>query len=652
MPRTLSAIRQVVFAALILFALSALVLPEAIVRLLGPELEGWLADQRLPGTAAAAALSLLLASLVFLDGRKCRLNLLPFIPPSSRWYLGPSIAVVLVAAASLGLRADQRLLIFPWLLVVTWIAAEAIRTDRESFRMLAAWGGTRSEQLLLMSLVFLLLLSGLHRAGSVEYFLYGDEAEFHILANAIADGRFTELVFGLGGHGEHPAFASVLPALTIALFGDSIYSFRAPAIVFCGLSLIPLHLAARILAGKKAAWITSVVFAANFYLFQFSVFGYNNSLIIFFTSLTLLFGVMSIQFGSRGALVLSGIAAGLSIYTNYFGFLLVVAVLPLPLLLVNRGGLPALFSAAQLVVLGCLVAAIPLFTNLGDHTEKILAQHVAPLGSEPELNSTASHLGALETLYQGERYLAENFVQGTLIPLGFRGGSHYTNGRWFSPIAGVLFLLGIFSAGAAAFRACARSQSWCLLLWALTVTGIALTSKYQHLPPTRAPSLVPLISVLCGIGFSYTEQCLRSVNRAALFTGVIASILMFNLSELRAYREQFRNSAHSEVHVIHKAISAGARPMVIYPSDWSDTFRYFNSLYDWGLKVRLVELHGRPPLASLEETIGAEEDLTHIFVHSSQQQRLDKNLAQQRFVNHAVWGHFHQYSRVGYQLLH
>jgi len=110
-------------------------------------------------------------------------------------------------------------------------------------------------------LLLLALLLGVYRLTSIPPTVHGDEGMVGIHARQILEGHLTTF-FSLSWY-EIPQFFFLLPAASMAVFGDSLFGLRMGSVLQGMVSVIPFYLLAQAWWGKKAAIFSSLLLVGN-----------------------------------------------------------------------------------------------------------------------------------------------------------------------------------------------------------------------------------------------------------------------------------------------------------------------------------------------------------------------------------------------------
>ena len=170
----------------------------------------------------------------------------------------------------------------------------------------------RRERLLLGLLALLLLALHLYVIPIQDTLIY-DEAYYVPAARSIVEGG--ELLAA-----EHPPLAKLLISFGITVFGDNQWGWRIPSIIFSVALVVFFYYLCRELAGRNVALFSTLIFA-----FETLVFNYSGlaMLVVFSTA----FMLLAFLFYLRGHYVISGILITLSGLCRMTGFLGLLPIL-------------------------------------------------------------------------------------------------------------------------------------------------------------------------------------------------------------------------------------------------------------------------------------------------------------------------------------
>ena len=406
--------------------------------------------------------------------------------------LAASIALIVLGAACIGGETRSGTA----LLIGGIVVAVACRMRVGSQRRTIEYG-------LILALTLLALAQTMSRAWSWHFAFIGDEWGFFLFARRLLHVQEFPLL-GLPYHGAyHSNLSSWAQAWVMRAAGENIYGWRLSSVLPFVLSVPPLYVFIRWLAGAEAAALGAALFAASHMLQMFSLVPYNNTQALLPLTLGLGFFAWTAERPSVLGNLLTGMAVGLSVFAYGLARL---AVIPLGILVLaysrrsRRFALPAALRTA----FGAMVIATPMLFNLSNWNTMLRA---TPVHSE----GTASFAQQLTT----------NAVWGLLAFLRGTVTSHNVSGPHTDPLTAALVLIGLgyilANLGSRALR------TWFLASAAFTF-AVCVVQQYPLPSHTRMFILPVVYAVYAGIGGSATVRLL--LPRAQLRRWAVIAVLM------------------------------------------------------------------------------------------------------------------------------
>lgn len=493
------------------------------------------------------------------------------------------------------LSFDQRLACLVWLSsntgIFLWIAYKQGLESPPPDPL----GISRRELAALLALVAVAFAFMASAIGSSSYFLWGDEGEFASLARSIARGDKRDVLWGLGGFAEHPAFASVPAAISMRILGDGIFAFRAEAILTLLASAFPLYIAARMWCGRGAACFCVLSFCFNVGIQSFGMTGYNNSKIVPVLAATLCFSSIALKRGSTAALWLAGASAALGFYLNYFAYIFPLLPSCVPVLgwLSRRHSLRHAGKLMLIAALGFVTMGLPMLANIQLHLQKALVEHAqawTPGNRDSKLPNSQRMAMLIGKIASSDKMRVA--MESILCPVGFRGNMHYNkSARWFDCISGALFSLGLFTS----ILAIARGELDELLLLAALLSiclGIASTTPYKILAATRGIVLIPLCMLYAARGAQALLSGLAQRRQLALGLSLGAASICLNLNEILAYRGQASINPRGIWPSVQATRERGLDVLLISDQFSLDNSRFIRGMYGWESEVSFLNPSG------------------------------------------------------------
>jgi 4-amino-4-deoxy-L-arabinose transferase-like glycosyltransferase len=424
-------------------------------------------------------------------------------------------------AERLGLQPFQLLLILPGLGAVTatrWLAGEEVMMSHPWLALLAYLGGlavlvvgwrrrespqetrgasalgppwTRPEIGLCVALaVFAFLVRAIDN-GSIPAALNGDEGGSGLTAVEFAQGSFNN-PFVMGWY-SFPSMYFTLPALSIAIGGQTYAALRMPSAIAGALGVLGLYWMARPIFGRSAAFFSAALLSTLNLHLHFSRIGLNNIWDAVFAILAIGVFWRGWRTGRRDYFIVAGLLVGLSQYFYASSRLIPLILLGWLLLRIPTDWEHARRRLPDVLAMWCIAIAVvlPLAMYYVAHPDAFMA----PLGRFSIFSNDWLTNVAAEQNRPIWLVLLLNFRDAAL---GFTGKPLVA---WFQsgnplllPIPASLFLMGVLLS----VLNIRDATSWLLFLWLAGVTAIGgLTVD----PPTSQRYVIgaPAAALMAGI---------------------------------------------------------------------------------------------------------------------------------------------------------
>jgi 4-amino-4-deoxy-L-arabinose transferase-like glycosyltransferase len=489
----------------------------------------------LRGEATGPGLALGLAGLVLFiislrsiertpppEDPKPPVNVRPLALPLILWGTGliATLFVVLNVITTPKTADEGRLVAAAWVSsVILHISGTltAVRWRPPSATSIAAsFRANRSEILLAGGLALAALVLRVAGLAAHPYPWSGDEAAIGNEGVRILQGEATTF-FGTGWSGQ-PVWSFLPTALTVAIFGNTIFAARIVSALAGALTVPALYLFGRMLFNRDVGFLSAVALIAYPYHLQFSRLGVNNVNDGLVAVFVLGLSYFALKRGSIATFTLTGVAIGLSIYT-YVGSRLVVVLAGFMFLFVaatRRGWLQAHVGHQAALVAGAAVTALPMAIFFLRNPQVFMTR----------INQT----GIIQNgwlagrLAEGEDSIWQiwlsQFSRSTLVYIAKPALSNFLNfdRPYLTVIGGVFFLLGV----AYAFYRF-RALPYLIVLiwfWSVVILGSVLTVD----PPanTRMVMAIPPTALFVGIGL---QKILDALPRAGVVPPAFARII-------------------------------------------------------------------------------------------------------------------------------
>lgn len=391
---------------------------------------------------------------------------------------------------------------------------------------------------LVVALGFLLLVYDLE---NIPPGLHGDEAESGMQALQILQGQTPNLI-SVGWY-HQPMVAFAWHAVTMRLFGDTVFGLRMSSAIVGTLILISVYFLTRLLFGRRVAFLATLLLSFSHWHIAFNRLGIN------YTQTTLL-EVTAFYFlfkGLRSKNILyfmaSGLAAGMGLYLYYASRLLpfVIAAFVLLGILLERG----FWAEYRCDFLALFLAGALIFAPMGVY----FLEHPYEFTSRIQSVFFFSDLDALQKTHGTTQPLPAFLVQAQRMLLLFnqgpdRSGQYGYQGAMLDFLSAIFFVLGL-----AYITLRWREQRNLFLLlwfWLTLIVGGMLTLPAPFTP--RLAGMIPLPFILAGLALEKARGVLAHLwgqarlARWALTATMILTLSVAGFINYRAYFVEYINS--------------------------------------------------------------------------------------------------------------
>ena len=400
---------------------------------------------------------------------------------------------------------------------------------------------TRSEFVLLALVVALGFLLLAYDLENIPPGVHGDEGESGMQALKILQGQIPGLI-SVGWY-HQPMLAFAWHALTMKIFGDTVFGLRMSSVIVGTLTLIPLYFLTRLLFGRRVALLATLLLSVSHWHIALNRLGIN------YTQTTLLevTGFYFLFKGLRSKNILyfmaSGLAVGMGLYLYYASRLVpfIIAAFVLLGILLERGfwaqyryGLVALFLAAALIF-------APMAFYFLEHPHQFI--------SRTQFVFLFSDVDGLERTHGTTQSLPAFLVQAKRVLLLFnqgpdRSGQYGYQGAMLDFLSSIFFVLGL----AYITLHWRESKHLFLLLWfwLTLIVGGMLTLPAPFTP--RLAGMIPLSFILAGLAVEKARGVLaRAWGQGRLARSTLTALMILLLSVVgfinyRTYFVEYTNS--------------------------------------------------------------------------------------------------------------
>jgi hypothetical protein len=312
-----------------------------------------------------------------------------------------------------------------------------------------------------------------------RYSTIGDDGPFYLWAKDIGANPDINWFSQAGPFGYHPVLSSVWQALTIRVFGDSLFGWKMASVLAIALTLPLFYWLLRELFSVRVALFGTLFLGASHYLFSYAHTGYNNIFPLLPTVGCLALLAAGVRRASVALLFASGLFAGMGFYTFYSSrSAIIISGVAALALTWHRLDVPSLRRQAFVLTMlgaGFVAFALPIFAV--DRWEVI----DATLGE-----------GTDKANYPFWKLVGENISRSLLGWTYNPADHHYLAGSLLDSLSVVFVVAGFFFA----LMRIGRGPYFTIVMWflvAVVVSGVlapygvvAISRMHYALPPLAA----------------------------------------------------------------------------------------------------------------------------------------------------------------------
>jgi uncharacterized membrane protein len=411
-----------------------------------------------------------------------------------------ALAISYLAGVEAG---DQKLMESPFLAIALWLFAVALIVAPYIKRDSSGIEDQRPrwEIPAIAGLTLVAFLVRVVDFETIPWLLTGDEGSVGLSAVEFIDGTHNNL-FSVSWF-SFPSLFFTIPALSIRLFGQSIFALRLPSALIGALTVPVLYWCILPIFKRSVALLSAAYLSTFHFHVHFSRLGINNVWDAFF--ITLFWGLFwrAWNMGRRRYFVFAGLILGLSQFFYVSSRVIPILLLAWIMIAVVRGkGVPR-ETVYDLIVmlLTAVVVAMPLIRFYFRHPDEFFApfNRVVILGQP--LYDESQRIGdpVWLLLWDQLRYSLLAFTS-TVLRVW------YPEASMLLRLPGALFLIGVFLTLKKPFD---LRNSWLLLLLLSAIIAVTITdyvptaSRYVHIAPT--------VSVLIAVALDWMQSLIQKV---------------------------------------------------------------------------------------------------------------------------------------------
>jgi 4-amino-4-deoxy-L-arabinose transferase-like glycosyltransferase len=476
------------------------------------------------GTLAQASLawsSVLVAGILFVI--VCLVLLSPLLARRGTRPRADTVSIVIVLFAFVGGGLAVKTLpsfrsAVPLYAVAVMLFVIAVGNGREAT-------SRRPEPITKLELVLLALIVGLgfvlqaYRLAVIPPGFHGDEAESGMQALQLLHGEVGSLI-SVGWY-HLPMLSFAWHAVSMAIFGDTVFGLRMSSVIVGTLTLIPCYALTRLLFNRTTALLATFLLAVSHPFIALNRLGINYTQTTLFELVTFYFLFRGLRSRRWREFAVSGLFMGLGLYLYYASRLVPFIVLGF-LFLMAIGRRQSLRTHWRGIVVLCLAAAL-VFSPMGlyflEHPWHFMSRtaNVFVLGSQGWSDTPYPREGVVITLLGQAARVLPLFNYG-----GDMSGQYGYKGPMLDFITAVFFVLGM---GYSFVRA--RRARHCFLLlwfWGTIIAGGILTLPAPFLP--RLAGVLPVLCIFAGVALERTLNLFQQAWGESRTTSAVLGVLV------------------------------------------------------------------------------------------------------------------------------
>ncbi len=360
----------------------------------------------------------------------------------------------------------------------------------------------RLELLLLVLIVILGFGLMSYRVADIPPGFHGDEGESGMQALQLLHGEVESLI-SVGWY-HLPMMSFAWHAISMMLFGDTVFGLRMSSVIVGTLTLIPVYFLTRLLFNRTTALLATFLLAVSHPFFALNRLGINYTQTTLFEVATFYFLFRGLHSRKWWDFVASGLFMGAGLYLYYasrlvpfiiLGFLVLAGIANRRFLRAHWRGIAVLWLAAILIFAPMGLYFIQQPWHFMSRTSNVFV-----LGNQGWEDTPYPREGAVVTLL-GQA--------GRVLPLfnygGDMSGQYGYKGAMLDFITATLFVLGMGYSFAHA-----RHPRHCFLLvwfWATMIVGGMLTLPAPFMP--RLAGMLPVLCIFAGVALERILEVLQ-----------------------------------------------------------------------------------------------------------------------------------------------
>jgi 4-amino-4-deoxy-L-arabinose transferase-like glycosyltransferase len=351
---------------------------------------------------------------------------------------------------------------------------------------------TRREIVLLILIITLGFTLQSYRVALIPPGFHGDEGESGLQALKLLHGEVPSLI-SVGWY-HLPMMSFAWHAVSMRIFGETIYGLRMSSVIVGTLTLIPFYFLVRLLFDKKTALVAAFLLAVSHPFIALSRLGINYTQTTLFEVTTFYFLFRGLRTRRWWDFVLSGLFMGAGLYLYYASRLvpLIVAGFLVYATIARRDFVRARWQGVVILSCTAMVIFAPMAVYFVRHPWHFMSRtnHVFVLAEQGWVDAPYPRSNAVFTLLGQASRVLPLFNYG-----GDMSGQYGYRGPMLDFFTSILFVLGL---GYSAVHI-DRPRHFFLLLWfwATLIAGGILTLPAPFVP--RLVGILPVLSIFASV---------------------------------------------------------------------------------------------------------------------------------------------------------
>jgi 4-amino-4-deoxy-L-arabinose transferase-like glycosyltransferase len=351
---------------------------------------------------------------------------------------------------------------------------------------------TKREFILLFLIVALGFSLQGYRVEQIPPGFHGDEAESGMQALELLHGQVNSLI-SVGWY-HLPMMSFAWHALSMRIFGETVYGLRMSSVIVGTLTLIPFYFLTRLLFNRRTAIIATFLLAVSHPFIALNRLGIN------YTQTTLL-EVTAFYFLFRGLrsrkwwdFAVSGLFMGAGLYLYYASRLVpfIVIAFLFCAAIAHRGVLRTYWRGIAVFWLAAILIFAPMGLYFIQNPWHLMSRtsHVFALGDQGWVDTSYARNSPAVTLLNQAARILPLFNYG-----GDMSGQYGYRGPALDFITSILFILGLGYASVNSHRP--RHFFLLIWFWSTLIVGGVLTLPAPFIP--RLAGMLPVLSIFAAV---------------------------------------------------------------------------------------------------------------------------------------------------------